>query len=149
MQKFKSALLVGLAIASFGTAARAEAPRPKTLAPVTESTASEQPERTPSPTPSPVPTPEPTSAPTPGPVQISIPLRAGSHTDWMLAAGMDPANFDYVEFIVQQESGWNPNAVNPTSGACGLGQQLPCGKWAGGSNNPIAALVAMNGYVGR
>ncbi|MDQ0923314.1 hypothetical protein QF038_001822 [Pseudarthrobacter sp. W1I19] len=29
MQKFKSALLVGLAIASFGTAARAEAPGPK------------------------------------------------------------------------------------------------------------------------
>lgn len=67
----------------------------------------------------------------------------------MTAAGIDPANFGYVEFIVQHESGWNPSAVNPSSGACGLGQQLPCGKWAGVWNDPIAALVAMNAYVSR
>jgi hypothetical protein len=34
-------------------------------------------------------------------------------------------------------------------GACGLGQQLPCGKWAGAWNDPVSALVAMNSYVGR
>ncbi|WP_051532951.1 transglycosylase SLT domain-containing protein [Arthrobacter sp. 9MFCol3.1] len=67
----------------------------------------------------------------------------------MTAAGIDPANFGYVDFIVQHESGWNPNAVNPNGGACGLGQQLPCGKWAGAWNDPIAALVAMNSYVSR
>ncbi|WP_459076896.1 aggregation-promoting factor C-terminal-like domain-containing protein [Arthrobacter burdickii] len=65
----------------------------------------------------------------------------------MTAAGIDPANFGYVEFIVAKESGWNPSAVNPTSGACGLGQQLPCGKWAGAWNDPVAALVAMDSYV--
>lgn len=67
----------------------------------------------------------------------------------MTAAGIDPANFGYVDFIVQHESGWNPNAVNTNGGACGLGQQLPCGKWAGAWNDPVAALVAMNGYVNR
>ena len=65
----------------------------------------------------------------------------------MTAAGIDPANFGYVDYIVSRESGWNPNAVNPNGGACGLGQQLPCGKWAGAWNDPIAALVAMQCYV--
>jgi phage-related tail protein len=31
-------------------------------------------------------------------------------------------------FIYMRESGNNPNAVNRTSGACGLAQALPCGK---------------------
>lgn len=76
-------------------------------------------------------------------------LPAGSHQDWMAQAGIDPSNYGYVDYIVSHESGWNPNAVNASSGACGLGQQLPCGKWAGAWNDPIAALVAMNIYVGK
>ena len=32
----------------------------------------------------------------------------------------------YVNWIIQHESGGNPNAVNPNSGACGLFQRLPC-----------------------
>ena len=31
-------------------------------------------------------------------------------------------------FIYMKESGNNPGAVNPSSGACGLGQALPCSK---------------------
>jgi hypothetical protein len=30
--------------------------------------------------------------------------------------------------ILNTESHCNPNAVNPSSGACGLAQELPCGK---------------------
>ena len=30
--------------------------------------------------------------------------------------------------IVQRESGWNPNAINKSSGACGLFQMYPCKK---------------------
>lgn len=82
--------------------------------------------------------------------QIAVaPPTGGSHQDWMIAAGIDPANFGYVDYIVTRESGWNPSAVNPFSGSCGLGQQLPCGKWPGAWNDPIAALRAMNGYVAR
>lgn len=32
------------------------------------------------------------------------------------------------ERIINVESGWNPNALNKTSGACGLPQALPCSK---------------------
>lgn len=31
-----------------------------------------------------------------------------------------------LEAIVESESGWNPNSINSSSGACGLGQQEPC-----------------------
>lgn len=30
--------------------------------------------------------------------------------------------------LIARESGFKPNAINPTSGACGLGQSLPCSK---------------------
>jgi hypothetical protein len=71
----------------------------------------------------------------------------GTKTEWMAAAGIPQEHWGYVDSIVTRESGWNPNAVNKSSGACGLGQQLPCGKWAGAWNDPVAALQAMTGYV--
>ena len=72
---------------------------------------------------------------------------SGTKADWMRAAGIPEEHWSYVDSIVSRESGWNPNAVNKSSGACGLGQQLPCGKWAGAWNDPVAALKAMTGYV--
>lgn len=33
-----------------------------------------------------------------------------------------------LEELIQRESTWNPYAVNSSSGACGLGQALPCSK---------------------
>lgn len=64
---------------------------------------------------------------------------------WLAQAGI-PATYAVLE-LIDRESDCNPNAVNPSSGACGIGQQLPCGKWAGAWNDPVAGLVAMNGYV--
>ncbi len=72
---------------------------------------------------------------------------SGDKHSWLAASGIPQAHWGYVDSIVTRESGWNPNAVNASSGACGLGQQLPCGKWAGAWNDPVAALRAMNGYV--
>lgn len=71
----------------------------------------------------------------------------GSKSDWLAASGIPESQWGIVDAIVTRESGWNPNAVNASSGACGLGQQLPCGKWSGAWNDPVAALKAMNGYV--
>lgn len=71
----------------------------------------------------------------------------GTKADWMAQAGIPESEWANVDSIVSRESGWNPNAVNKSSGACGLGQQLPCGKWAGAWNDPVAALRAMTGYV--
>ena len=71
----------------------------------------------------------------------------GDKASWLAASGIPQHEWGHVDSIVTRESGWNPNAVNKSSGACGLGQQLPCGKWAGAWNDPVAALQAMNGYV--
>ena len=105
------------------------------------------PEPTPEPTiiPTPVATPEPTPWPTAAPVVV--PVTTGSHTDWMAAAGIAASDYGYVDFIATHESGWNPNAVNASSGACGLFQQLGCGKWAHKWNDPIGALIDASQYA--
>ena len=72
---------------------------------------------------------------------------SGDKHSWLAASGIPEAHWGHVDAIVTRESGWNPNAINKSSGACGLGQQLPCGKWAGAWNDPVAALRAMNSYV--
>lgn len=87
------------------------------------------------------------------PAQVLV--SPGSHTDWVRAAGIDPVSWGYVDYIVTRESGWNPCAYNPgqsncsamPTSACGIGQQLPCGKWAGAWNDPVAGLRGMDGYV--
>lgn len=71
----------------------------------------------------------------------------GNKQSWLKASGIPESQWQYVDYIVSKESSWNPSAVNKSSGACGLGQQLPCGKWAGAWNDPVAALKAQYGYV--
>lgn len=44
-------------------------------------------------------------------------------------ASAPPSDSD-MDFIFQKESGNRTNAVNASSGACGLGQALPCSKLA-------------------
>lgn len=74
----------------------------------------------------------------------------GSPAEWMAAAGIAEADWGYVDFIVSKESGWNPNAVNASSGASGLVQALPCGKVPGSCFDPVDNLRWANGYaVGR
>lgn len=74
----------------------------------------------------------------------------GSPEAWMTAAGIAPENWGYVDFIASKESGWNPNATNPSSGACGLIQAYPCSKVPGGGYDPVANLTWAQGYaVGR
>lgn len=70
---------------------------------------------------------------------------SGSCHDWMAAAGITDINNAY--WLIMKESGCNPNAVNKSSGACGIGQQLPCGKWAHTWNEPVGAMIDMQGYV--
>lgn len=47
------------------------------------------------------------------------------------AKGWIGAEWNALRELVQRESGWNPNAINPSSGACGLFQALPCSKMGG------------------
>lgn len=70
------------------------------------------------PAPTPTPAPAPAAAPA-APVSPPAPAPAPAP-----AATPDV----YMSQIFAKESGNNPEAVNPTSGACGLGQALPCSK---------------------
>lgn len=71
----------------------------------------------------------------------------GSKTDWLAASNIPAEFWGYADFMVQKESSWNPNAVNRSSGACGLAQALPCSKLGPNWNDPVVALNWMNNYV--
>lgn len=74
----------------------------------------------------------------------------GAPAEWMAAAGIASSDWGYVDYIVSRESGWNPNATNSGSGACGLVQALPCSKVPGNGYDPVDNLRWGNGYaVGR
>ncbi len=81
------------------------------------------------------------------PTQVS-----GTHNDWMIAAGIDAANFGYVEYIIDHESGWRWWATNNEgSGATGLGQALPGSKMlpfgADYLTNPVTQLKWAQSYA--
>lgn len=71
----------------------------------------------------------------------------GSPAEWMAAAGIPESDWGYVDFIAKRESGWNPNATNSSSGACGVIQANPCSKVPGGGYDPVANLTWANGYA--
>lgn len=71
----------------------------------------------------------------------------GSKTEWLAASSISQEDWGYADWLVQKESGWNPNARNGSSGACGLAQALPCGKVPGDPHNPVNSLNWMDGYV--
>lgn len=71
----------------------------------------------------------------------------GTKSEWLAASNIPAGDWGYADFMVQKESGWNPNAVNKSSGACGLAQALPCSKVPGNPYDPVTSLNWMNGYV--
>ena len=71
----------------------------------------------------------------------------GSKTEWLAASNIPQESWGAADFMVAKESGWNPNAVNKSSGACGLAQALPCSKLGPNWSNPVVALNWMNNYV--
>lgn len=77
----------------------------------------------------------------------STPRRSGGKYDWMAAAGIPERDWKYVDYIVSRESGWNPSAVNRSSGACGLVQALPCSKLGSNWRDPVHALRWQHNYV--
>lgn len=100
----------------------------------------------------PTPTPEPVAAPASagggggggGPLYYT---GGGAPAEWMAAAGIASGDWGYVDYVVSRESGWNPNATNRSSGACGLVQALPCSKVGGNGYNPVDNLRWANGYA--
>lgn len=102
------------------------------------------------PKPTPTPTPEVASSRRSGGGGGGGPLfytGGGAPAEWMAAAGIPESDWGYVDYIVSHESGWNPNATNRSSGACGLVQALPCSKVPGNGYNPVDNLRWGSGYA--
>lgn len=96
-------------------------------------------------------------------IGIKSVLPAGSHEDWMAAAGIAASDFGYVNYIVSHENGaWEPCRVQGGATNCnysgsmgyGLVQATPGGKMVSAGadwrTNPITQLKWATGYaVGR
>lgn len=69
----------------------------------------------------------------------------------MKAAGIQESDYEYVNYIVEHESGWNVTATNSSSGAYGLPQALPGTKMvsagADWKQNPVTQLKWADGYA--
>jgi uncharacterized protein YabE (DUF348 family) len=84
-------------------------------------------------------------------VGTKVNLPAGSHTDWMAAAGVAPSDYGYADFIFSRESGWRPNAVSP-NGYYGLGQtnlaklSSACPSW---ETDPVCQIRLFSSYASR
>nr|WP_233613414.1 transglycosylase SLT domain-containing protein [Leucobacter edaphi] len=84
------------------------------------------------------------------PAEAGAPPRytgGGAPAEWMAAAGIAKSDWAYVDYIASKESGWNPNATNASSGACGLIQALPCSKVPGNGYDPVDNLRWASGYA--
>lgn len=83
--------------------------------------------------------------PTPQPV-----YSGGSGCEWLkgrLAAnGVSQSDIPAAISIASKESGCNPSAVNPSSGACNVFQEYTCGKW-GGRYNVDAHIRGASAYA--
>ncbi len=74
----------------------------------------------------------------------------GSKADWMQAAGIDPSQYQYVDYIIGRESGWNPASVSANR-CIGLGQKCnagsliaACPSW---QTDPVCQLNHFSGYA--
>ena len=83
-------------------------------------------------------------------VGTKLDLVAGSHQDWMAAAGMAASDYGYADYIISHESGWRYNAqgYGTTYGLC---QAYPGTKMASAGadwqTNPVTQLKWCNGYA--
>lgn len=59
----------------------------------------------------------------------------------MVVAAFGESEWSYFDSLITRESGWNPQAMNASSGACGLPQALPCRKLPNGINSTVEEQV--------
>lgn len=73
----------------------------------------------------------------------SLPI--GNCSEWIAAAGINDI-VNAVE-LIRRESNCRPSALNPSSGACGVAQELPCGKSGCSISDGACQVKWMNSYV--
>jgi resuscitation-promoting factor RpfB len=76
----------------------------------------------------------------------------GGKADWMRQAGISSSDYQYVDFVISHESGWNPASVSANR-CIGLGQRCnpsvlinDCPGW---QHDPVCQLKHFSGYAGR
>lgn len=79
------------------------------------------------------------------PVKTAVKKPSGTCESWISAAGIT----DKVSAreLIRRESNCNPNAVNPSSGACNVAQELPCGKSGCQLGDGACSVRWMHRYV--
>lgn len=78
-------------------------------------------------------------------VQAPRAVFTGDCASWVAQAGItDTAS---ASVLIQKESGCNPYAVNRSSGACGVAQELPCGKSGCQLGDGACQVAWMNRYI--
>lgn len=70
---------------------------------------------------------------------------SGGCSSWLSAAGV--SDIASAQRLIAKESGCNPNARNSSSGACGVAQELPCGKSGCSLGDGACQVRWMNSYV--
>jgi cell wall-associated NlpC family hydrolase len=74
-----------------------------------------------------------------------------SYARTLVASMWGPGQFGYLNLLWERESGWNPAATNPVSGAFGIPQALPATKMASAgldwATNPYTQIIWGIGYI--
>lgn len=89
--------------------------------------------------------PKPAAAVTPAPQRRAAASFGGSCADWIAGAGISEVGS--ANELIRRESGCNPYARNASSGACGVAQELPCGKSGCSLGDGACQVKWMNSYV--
>lgn len=69
----------------------------------------------------------------------------GDCESWIASAGI--SDVSNARELIRRESGCNPYARNPSSGACGVAQELPCGKSGCSLGDGACQVKWMAGYI--
>lgn len=77
--------------------------------------------------------------------QASAVSVTGTCASWLAQAGV--TDLASANELIRRESNCNPNAVNKSSGACGVAQELPCGKSGCSLGDGACQVAWMNRYV--
>lgn len=78
-------------------------------------------------------------------VGVKIKTFEGSCYQWMVGAGI--TDIGSASQLIDRESHCNPYSVNNSSGACGVGQALPCSKTGCEMGDGACQMIWANGYV--
>lgn len=77
--------------------------------------------------------------------QVQARSFGGSCAEWIAAAGIQEVGM--ANELIRRESECNPYAMNKSSGACGVAQELPCGKSGCSLGDGACQVAWMNRYV--